>query len=152
MAELVSGSFKNGEIMKKMPTMVDLMTPAPFTIEVGSSLAQARVIMASHHIRHLPVMSMGRLMGLLTDRDLKFALAVGGGAANAGEVKVEDACLDEPYTVEYSARLDHVLRSMGDQHIGSALVMRSGRLVGIFTLGDAAKKLCELLPEIFPDA
>jgi acetoin utilization protein AcuB len=140
------------DMMEKMPTMLDVMTPAPLTIEVGSSLKQARAIMASHGIRHLPVTAVGRLVGLLTDRDMKFALAVGAGVADADNVKVEDVCLDEPYSVEHSARLDQVLKTMGDLHIGSALVLRSGKLVGIFTLVDAAKKLCEILPQMYPDA
>jgi acetoin utilization protein AcuB len=72
--------------------------------------------------------------------------------ADADNVKVEDVCLDEPYSVEHSARLDQVLKTMGDLHIGSALVLRSGKLVGIFTLVDAAKKLCEILPQMYPDA
>lgn len=46
------------------------MTESPQTIETGMSLEEARVAMDRAHIRHLPVTEEGRLVGMLSMRDL----------------------------------------------------------------------------------
>ena len=46
------------------------MTAAPKTVEVDTSLEEARDLMDSTHIRHLPVTEGGRLVGMLSMRDL----------------------------------------------------------------------------------
>jgi CBS domain-containing protein len=46
------------------------MTESPQTIETGMSLEEARDAMDRAHIRHLPVTEEGRLVGMLSMRDL----------------------------------------------------------------------------------
>jgi CBS domain-containing protein len=48
----------------------EIMTANPTTIDVGASLADALEAMAQMRIRHLPVTEEGRLIGMLSDRDL----------------------------------------------------------------------------------
>lgn len=52
----------------------DLMTQNPITIGSDDSLEVAMSQMISHHIRELPVVDDGELVGILTERDLKMAL------------------------------------------------------------------------------
>ncbi len=137
---------------KPMPAIVDAMTPFPYTIETTESLKNAISIMATREIRHLPVVEGPRLVGLLSDRDIKLALAVGKGLADESALLVEDVCVLEPYIVPHTEKLDAVLRHMVENRIGSALVTRSDKLVGIFTVSDACKKLEELLKLLHPDA
>lgn len=137
---------------KPMPTIVDAMTPFPYTIERNESLKNAIAIMASKEIRHLPVVEGSRLVGLLSDRDIKLAMAVGKGLSDESALFVEDVCVLEPYIVPHTEKLDKVLRHMVENRLGSALVTRFDKLVGIFTVTDACKKLEELLRLIHPDA
>jgi acetoin utilization protein AcuB len=135
-----------------MPSVVDAMTPFPYTIESSEPLKAAITIMYGKSIRHLPVVEGGVLVGLLSDRDVKLAVAVSRGKNEKEELKVDDVCVRDPYVVPHTEKLNLVLDHMVAEHIGSALVTRAGKLVGIFTVTDACKKLSELLRLYHPDA
>ena len=60
--------------MDHIPSMRSVMTPFPYFVEAGDSLLVARTLMVRHEVRHLPVKEGDRLVGVLTDRDLKRAL------------------------------------------------------------------------------
>ena len=51
----------------------DWMTKDPFTINDDTSMIKAIHIMNEHRFRRLPVVSQGKLVGMVTDRDLKEA-------------------------------------------------------------------------------
>ena len=138
--------------MRVMPDMAEAMTPFPHTIEAGESLSRAVQVMYTHNIRHLPVTDNGKLVGILTDRDAKLAAAVSGHTFEKTTLKVNEVCVFDPFVVEHTQRLDKVVAEMISKHIGSALVMRNGKLVGIFTAFDACKRLVEALKVIHPDA
>jgi acetoin utilization protein AcuB len=127
------------------------MTPFPYWIDRGESIATARDVMARHSIRHLPVMDGGRLVGVVTDRDIKLILDPGLGAPPEGKT-VGDVCVSRVYVVDLMEPLDRVLLHMAEYHIGSALVMKDGRLVGIFTVTDACRRFGETLQSLFPPA
>ena len=54
--------------------MSEVMTRSVITAPPGMSLALAQRLMDDHHIRHLPVVQEGQLVGLVSDRDLRQAL------------------------------------------------------------------------------
>ena len=63
-----------GGRLEKIPTIQLVMTAFPHSIEADAPLRRARRRMEELEIRHLPVAREGRLVGVLTDRDLKRAL------------------------------------------------------------------------------
>ena len=138
--------------MRPMPSVIDAMTPFPYTVESSESVKSAIAIMYGKSIRHLPVVEGNNIVGLLSDRDIKLALAVSRGKASQESLKVDDVCIRDPYVVPHTEKLNVVLDHMVEEHIGSALVTRSGKLVGIFTVTDACRKLSELLKLFHPDA
>lgn len=138
--------------MRPLPAVIDAMTPFPYTIEGSESLKTAVGMMYAKEIRHLPVTSAGNLIGILTDRDAKLAMAVAKDAHDSGELRVEDVCVTDPYVVPHTEKMNVVLDHMVREHIGSALVVKNDKLVGIFTVMDACKKLSELLKLHYPDA
>jgi CBS domain-containing protein len=131
--------------MKRNPQVVAFMTPFPHSVDVDAPLAQARQLMREHDFRHLPVTSGGKLVGVLTDRDIKLILGPDFGSPNESDLKVRDAYVDQPCVVPASARLAKVARLMADRHIGSAIVTKNDRLVGIFTVTDACRALAQVL-------
>ena len=133
--------------MQRMPTLTALMTPFPYSIDMHASVAQAKDMMETHDIRHLPVTDAGRPVGALSERDI---LRAGEGTSLQDSTLVRDICVLEAYVVELSERLDTVLLHMAEQHIGSALVVRHGKLVGIFTATDACRAFGEFLQTQFP--
>jgi len=133
-----------------IPLIKSVMTPFPHTVDVDASLREARSTMVEHEIRHLPVTREGKLVGLLTDRDLKRALDPRLGLPSGNELTVGDVCVFDPYVVPPTAPLDEVLAFMTGRHIGSALVARDERVIGIFTANDACRLFSEHLRALFP--
>ncbi len=135
--------------MDHIPPIKGVMTPFPHTIDAEAPLRQARNMMLEHEIRHLPVKRRQRLVGVLTDRDLKRALDPSLGLAPKNELFVDDVMIADAYTVSVHEPLDRVLIEMADRHIGCVLVVKDGHLAGIFTNTDACRVLAEDLRERF---
>jgi acetoin utilization protein AcuB len=57
--------------MKSVPTVDKYMTSHPHTIGVDQPLSLAHKIMTEFRIRHLPVLDGGKLVGVISDRDLE---------------------------------------------------------------------------------
>jgi acetoin utilization protein AcuB len=127
--------------MKAIPPIKAVMTPFPYWIDGEASVERARLMMAERSIRHLPVMRGGRLVSVLTEREVQLA---------SGETKVRDVCRMGAYVVGLSEPLDRVVLHMAEHHVGSALVVKDGKLAGIFTLTDACLCLGRLLRTLFP--
>jgi len=138
--------------MKTAPKMLDVMTPFPYTVEAGQLIKEAKAVMYGKSIRHLPVVEHGKAIGILTDRDIKLAYAVLKDDLDEENLRVGEACVYEVYTADVEEPLDRVLGVMIEKHIGSTVVTKSGKVVGIFTATDACKKLAELLKHHYPDA
>jgi acetoin utilization protein AcuB len=136
--------------LKHMPHVVAVMTPFPYSIDIDAGLTQAMHMMQEHKIRHLPVMEQGKLVSVLTDRDIKMALDPSVGLPPREQLTVRNACVIDAYIVNTNAPLDRVLLEMAERHIGSALVVKEQRLAGIFTASDACRFLGDLLSAQFP--
>jgi len=131
--------------MKKLVTVQSVMTPFPYAIDVDAPLRVARQMMLEHEVRHLPVKRGSDLVGVLSDRDLKRSLDPALGLSPGNELFVDDVMIHDPYVVETTERLDNALNEMADSHIGSVLVVRKSKLVGIFTATDACRAFCAYL-------
>lgn len=119
------------------------MTFLPKTIEHDQTIAQAKDIMKKIHIRHLPVLKNGKLIGILTDRDI--ALIQQFFMAEPEKVRVEEACSPEHYSTTPDAPLNEVVSYMAEHKLSSALIVDNGKLVGIFTEIDAFRAIADLL-------
>jgi acetoin utilization protein AcuB len=136
--------------MDHIPSIRSVMTPFPYFVAAGDSLLAARALMVEHEVRHLPVKEGDRLVGVLTDRDLKRALDPHPGLPPKDERFVRDVSVADAYTVDTSEPLDGVLEEMANRHLGSVLVTSHGRLAGIFTSTDACRVLCDHLRALVP--
>lgn len=132
--------------MKAIPPIKAVMTTFPYWIEIDAPLARAKSMMARYGIRHLPVMEDAKLVSVLADRDLRHALRSASGKA----ATVRDACAAGVYVVGLSEPLDKVLTHMATENVESALVVKDGKLAGIFTVTDACRVFGKLLRTLFP--
>lgn len=121
-----------------IPQIKAWMTPFPHSISPRASLEEALRRMRENGFRHLPVQDGDQLVGVVSDRDIECALGSGGGSAEGAARTVREVAV-EPFAVDLSAPADRVLLEMAERHIGSALVTRQGKLVGIFTVTDACR-------------
>lgn len=126
------------------------MTPHPHTIGMDQSLAKAHEMMRNHQIRHLPVLHGGKLVGIVSQRDLHLMETF--GAIDQEKVTVEEAMTTEVYVVEPTTHLAEVARTMAEHRFGSCVVMIAGKVVGVFTMVDAARALSEVLTTGAPEA
>jgi acetoin utilization protein AcuB len=134
----------------RSPQILAFMTPFPFSIDVDAPLAEAHAFLRERHIRHLPVTARGQLAGVLTDRDIKLALGPDLGSPPERELAVRDVFQPDSYVVDADATLEDVATAMAERHVGSALVTRGGKLVGIFTTTDACRALARVLRDQHP--
>ncbi|HYO73326.1 MAG TPA: CBS domain-containing protein [Archangium sp.] len=121
----------------------DFMTRIVHTIGTQSPLTEAHRIMNEHAIRHLPVLEGGKLVGMVSMRDLHLIETLKG--VEPKEVAVEEAMAQEAYTVPPGTPLLEVARTMAMHKYGSAVVAQEGRVEGIFTTVDAMRALETLL-------
>lgn len=126
------------------------MTPFPYSVDVEAPLAEAHAFLRKRLIRHLPVTRNGELAGIITDRDIKLALGPDLGSPPERELRVSDVYQPETYVVDAGEPLDDVAATMAERHVGSALVTRAGKLVGIFTSTDACRALARVLRDQHP--
>lgn len=99
--------------------------------------------MNEYRVRHLPVLSGGHLVGILTDRDIK--LVESFKDVDPEKVKVDEAYTPDPYIISPSSSLSEVCAEMALKKYGCALVCDNAKLVGIFTWVDALNAFNELL-------
>ena len=128
---------------KSIPRIKKYMTSDVQTIGDEQPMSVAHRMMREQHIRHLPVLHQGKLIGVVTDRDLRLVETLRDVDPN--EVAVNEAMTAEVFTVSPDAALDEVVRSMASNKYGSAVVVDHGHVVGIFTTVDACNAFADLL-------
>lgn len=128
---------------KAIPTVQKYMTTSPHTVGREQTLSFAHGLMREFHIRHLPVLDGGKLLGILSERDITLVESLAG--VDPSKVTVEDAMTPEPYSISPDAALDEVVGDMATHKYGSAVVMQNNKVVGIFTTVDALRCFAELL-------
>lgn len=129
--------------MKSIPSIQKYMTYTPKSIGFDQSIGQASEVMRKLHLRHLPVLRGGKLVGILTDRDINLILSFKD--VDPTLTKVEEAYTPNPYITSPNTPINEVVSEMAEKKYGCALVVDNGILVGIFTEIDAYKALSELL-------
>jgi len=128
---------------KSIPQIKKYMTTDVQTIGDEQPMAVAHQMMREQHIRHLPVLHQGKLVGVVTDRDLRLIETLRD--VDPAKVAVSEAMTSDVYTVGPDAALNEVVSSMASSKYGSAVVVDHGHVVGIFTTVDACSAFADLL-------
>jgi acetoin utilization protein AcuB len=124
-------------------TLRDFMTPEPHTIGADQTLAAAHALMRKHRIRHLPVLRGGRLVGVVSERDLLFIEGLPG--VDQQRVLVEEAMTEPALSLSPATSLEWVAIEMSQHKIGSVVLVEEGKVLGVFTTIDALRALQTLL-------
>jgi acetoin utilization protein AcuB len=120
--------------------------------------AHARALMEQHRINQLPVLRGPRLVGIVTDRDLRDAFPSLAEAAvttprrlprgaEPSAIPVEDVMTYDVLTVEPDTPLDEAARLLCRERIGALPMVDDGRMVGIVTRSDLLDALAQLADE-----
>jgi len=124
-----------------MTSVAKYMTAGPHTIGREQSLVAAKELMHKIHARHLPVLHGGKLVGVVSERDLD----VVGALPGSRQLSVEDAMVPDVYVISEDDPLDKVAAEMARLKLGSAVVLKGDDVVGVFTAVDGLRALAELL-------
>jgi acetoin utilization protein AcuB len=119
------------------------MTSSPHSIGRDQTLRVAHQMMHQHSIRHLPVLDGGKLVGIVSQRDLYFLESVDG--VDLAVDKVESAMTQDVYCVPSSSSLRDVVNEMVARSYGCVVAVDGGKVVGVFTTTDALRVLGEFL-------
>ncbi|MBS1118197.1 MAG: hypothetical protein H6Q90_425 [Deltaproteobacteria bacterium] len=125
-----------------MPTVHRYMTFDPYTVSPRDPMSAAHHLMRLHNIRHLPVVEDGKLVGILSDRDLRL---VPGASADPHETTVTQVMTKSVFAVTPETPLDEAVQLMNTARCGSLIVMGKTGIAGILTASDALVALTELL-------
>lgn len=128
---------------KKQVTVGDYMTRSPALIGADQPLTLAHQLMRKKRVRHLPVLSGGRLVGIVSQRDLHLVETLQD--VEASEVRVDEAMSSDVYCVAGDAPLRSVAREMAKRKLGSAVIVQGTKVVGVFTTVDALRALDQAL-------
>lgn len=126
----------------EIPTMNDRMTFKPLSIHPEDSTVKALGLMLDHEIRHLPVVEGDRLVGMISDRDIRQNWRITGGEMKEfGDVDqqiVSDLMSRHPISVKEETSIHDAIKLMVEHKIGGLPVVDiDNKLVGIFTEIDA---------------
>ncbi|PZR16816.1 MAG: CBS domain-containing protein [Archangium gephyra] len=126
-------------------TIDQFMTRSPHTIGHEQTLTVAHRLMSESEIRHLPVLERGRLIGIVSQRDLHMVQTLGN--VDPDRVQVNQAMTEGAFSVDVSAPLQAVAATMAQHKYGCVVVLEHERVVGVFTATDALRVLSDLLAE-----
>jgi CBS domain-containing protein len=126
----------------------DLMTVRPITVSPDTPMLQARQRMVDERIRHLIVVENDRVVGIVTDRDIRLNLPSPATSLSVWEINfllaklTVGAVMTSAVLVVESARpIAEAARIMIDHKIGALPVVDDGQLVGIVTESDFVRAM-----------
>lgn len=117
------------------------MQSDPVTITRTAMIKDAVTLMEKHAIRHLPVMEEGRLVGFITENDLRQYYF----PSMVGDIPVDEAMVRNPVTVTVDTSIDQAARLFHEFKIGGLPVMENHELVGILTASDLLSAFIEII-------
>ena len=120
------------------------MTKDPITVSEETSMIKAIHIMKERHFRRLPVVNAGRLVGIVTDRDLKEAAPSKATTLDVhelyyllAELQVSEIMSHDPVSASENDTVERAAQIMLDHTISGLPVLdATGGLVGIITQSD----------------
>ena len=121
----------------------EIMTPAPYTIEVTQTAREAMLQLAMADIRHLPVLDEGMLVGMISDRDLRGLAAqvlTEAELQDMLDVPVSEVMSSDVLTVAPEADVAEVIDLMLEHRVGALPVVSDSQLLGVVSYVDVLRE------------
>lgn len=122
------------------------------TVDGNDSMQDAMKLLKQNNISMLPVMKKGKLVGIVTDRDLKRASASDATTLEVHEllflitkIKVKEIMTENPVTIPFDFTVEEAAEVLLEHNIsGAPVVDRDGKLVGTITKNDLFRVMIAL--------
>jgi len=115
----------------------EVMTRDVRACEPNATVADAAKMMAQEDVGPVPIVEDGRLVGIVTDRDIVVRVVAEGRDPNATTVK--EIASTELVTVSPDDDLDEALHLLAERQVRRLPVVEGDRLVGIVAQADIAR-------------
>jgi CBS domain-containing protein len=139
--------MKNG----KEGIVREIMMGSPVTLQSDDTLDLANDVISLGRIRHIPIVEDGKLVGLLSARDLMgaaasqiFGLKQKTKSALLKTVLIKEIMKKRLITVEPETDIKEAAHLMADHKVGCLPVLKEGSLVGLVTTTDVLRYVTEL--------
>ena len=128
-----------------------LMTTEPVTVEPAATLGEVAMLMKQEDCGSIPVVEGGRLIGIVTDRDIVIRGVAAG--IDPKTQRVSTVMSADPVTVSPDDDVSEAEQIMADRQIRRLPVVEKGSLVGIIVTAQIARaddkrKVGETIKEI----
>ncbi len=128
----------------------EFTTPNPITASEEDPIDKLSSLMKDNGIRHLPILKDNKVIGIISDRDLRVVSNL--NAKQKMKVHAADIMVKDPFTVSSDMTLADVAFEMSKNKIGSVIVNdENDQFLGIFTVTDALNALIEIVRDPEPD-
>ncbi len=132
----------------------DIMTPRPFTIEPHKPVLEALLMMYEHDIRRLPVVEQGKMVGIISDRDIKQIMGRPSlvnkmkGEEPELELSVREVMTHNVISVMQDDDIKEVIELMIENKItGLPVINQDKQLVGIISAIDVLQYCLDILEQ-----
>ena len=115
------------------------MTEEPFTVEPEDLAIRAAHKMQAGGFRRLPVVSDGKLVGIISDRDLR------EHRGHLEQIKINGVMTENPITVTPTTTVEEAAQIMLERQVGGLPVVAEGRLVGIVSASDILRAFLDVM-------
>lgn len=128
------------------------MSTPVVTIEPETPIMEALNLMRQEGIRRTPVVKKGKMVGIVSDKDLLNAAPSDATSLSVWEINyllsqitVEDVMTKDVLSVQEDTPIEEAARIMADNKVGGVPIMQDGKIVGIITETDLFKIFLELM-------
>jgi CBS domain-containing protein len=122
-----------------MTQLSEVMTTNPHTVTTDDSLTDAARIMRDEDVGAVIVTENGKVVGIVTDRDIAVRAVAEG--KDPGQTAVDEICTRDPTVLDPTDEAGDAVRLMTEKNVRRLPVVDDGTPVGIVSLGDLARKL-----------
>lgn len=133
------------------------MSHPVITVEPNTPITRVHELMAHEKIHQTPVVKNGKLVGIVSEKDILKAypspvtsLSVWEITSLLGKITVKDIMVKKILTVTEATPIEEAARMMVDNQVGCLPVMRGEELVGIITRSDLFSIMFEMLGARYP--
>jgi CBS domain-containing protein len=114
------------------------MTADPATLGPGATLGEVATLMKQEDCGSIPIVEDGRLLGIVTDRDIVIRAIAAG--KDPRSTRVSEVMSADPVTIRSEDDAKEAEKLMADRQIRRLPVCDDGRLAGILVIGQLARR------------
>lgn len=129
----------------------EIMSKNPVTIAPNAKLRSVNMLMKVNQIRHVPVLKSGKLIGIVTEKDIRYAMIpeIPGKRVpkgwNLDHLTVKDIMSKNAITISQDAHVEDAARIIYGNKIGALPVLDNDKLVGIISVMDLLGVFIEMM-------